>query len=109
MWTVTKHRKPEDSSSPPATKGRSAATQRASSRQSRCHGLKLPRQIDFRSFRTMHSILMGRAGARPEVIRDNMGHHDIDVSQNIYGKSWWGERVDAVSAAVDFADDVNRI
>jgi hypothetical protein len=30
-----------------------------------------------------------------------MGHSDIDVTQNIYGKSWWEERVDAVSAAVD--------
>jgi hypothetical protein len=49
----------------------------------------------------MHSSLMGRAGARPEVIRDNMGHSEIDTAQNIYGKSWWEERVDAVSAAVD--------
>ena len=29
------------------------------------------------------------------------GHSEIDTSQNIYGKSWWEERVDAVSAAVD--------
>lgn len=63
--------------------------------------LKLPKEIDFRSFRTTHACLMGRAGARPEVIRDNMGHSDIDVTQNVYGKSWWTERVDAVSAAVD--------
>jgi len=63
--------------------------------------LKLPKQIDFRSFRTTHSSLMGRAGARPEVMRDNMGHSDVDVTQNVYGKSWWEERVDAVSAAVD--------
>jgi integrase len=62
--------------------------------------LGLPGQIDFRSFRTMHSSLMGRAGARAEVIRDNMGHSEIDVTQNIYGKSWWEERVDAVSDVV---------
>jgi hypothetical protein len=48
----------------------------------------------------MHSSLMGRAGARAEVIRDNMGHSEIDVTQNIYGKSWWEERVDAVSDVV---------
>lgn len=26
---------------------------------------------------------------------------EIDTAQNIYGKSWWEERVDAVSAAVE--------
>ena len=36
--------------------------------------LGLPNGIDFRSFRTMHSSLMLRTGARPEVTRDNMGH-----------------------------------
>ncbi len=45
----------------------------------------------------MHSSLMGRAGVRPEVIRDNMGHANIDVTQNVYGKSWWEERVEAVT------------
>jgi hypothetical protein len=59
----------------------------------------LPPGVDFRSFRTMHSSLMGRVGARPEVIRDNMGHATIDVTQNVYGKSWWDERVEAVSKA----------
>jgi len=63
--------------------------------------LGLPGQIDFRSFRTMHSSLMGRAGARAEVIRDDMGHSEIDVTQNIYGKSWWEERVDAVPDVVE--------
>ena len=29
-----------------------------------------------------------------------MGHSEIDVTQNIYGKSWWEERVDAVSDVV---------
>jgi len=44
---------------------------------------------------------MGRAGARAEVIRDDMGHSEIDVTQNIYGKSWWEERVDAVPDVVE--------
>src|SRR5712692_6910048 len=51
----------------------------------------------FRSFRTMHSSHMLREGARPELVRDNMGHANIDVTQNVYGKSWREERVDAVS------------
>jgi hypothetical protein len=38
----------------------------------------------------MHSSCMLREGARPEVGRDNMGHANIDVTQNVYGKSWWG-------------------
>ena len=63
--------------------------------------LALPKTIDFRSFRTMHSSLMLRGGARPEVVRDNMGHANIDVTQNVYGKSWWDERVDAVTRAVE--------
>lgn len=63
--------------------------------------LGLSRAVDFRSFRTMHSSLMLREGARPEVVRDNMGHANIDVTQNVYGKSWWEERVDAVTRAVE--------
>jgi integrase len=43
--------------------------------------------------RTMHSSLMLRMGARPEVTRDNMGHANNDVTQNVY--SWWEERVEA--------------
>jgi len=39
---------------------------------------------------------MLRQGARPEVAQDNMGHANIDVTQNVYGKSSWEERVDAV-------------
>jgi hypothetical protein len=49
----------------------------------------------------MHSSLMQREGARPEVVRDNMGHANIDVTQNVYGKSWWEERADAVIQAVE--------
>ena len=35
------------------------------------------------------------------IICDNMGHANIDVTQNVYGKSWWEERVGAVTRAVD--------
>ena len=63
--------------------------------------LGLSKAVDFRSFRTMHSSLMLRGGARPEVVRDNTGHANIDVTQNVYGKSWWEERVDAVTRAVE--------
>ncbi|PYX96678.1 MAG: hypothetical protein DMG71_05075 [Acidobacteria bacterium] len=61
--------------------------------------LGLPATVDFRSFRTMHSSLMSSVGVRPEVTRDNMGHANIDVTQNVYNKTWWEERVEAVSMA----------
>jgi integrase len=51
----------------------------------------------FRNFRILHSSQRLREGARPEVVRDNMGHANIDVTQNVYGKNWWEERVDAVT------------
>jgi hypothetical protein len=35
----------------------------------------------------MHSSHRLREGARPEVVWDNMGHANIDVTQNVYGKS----------------------
>jgi integrase len=54
----------------------------------------------FRSFGTMHSSHMLREGARPEIVRDILGHANIDVTQNVYGESWWEERVDAVTQAV---------
>jgi hypothetical protein len=49
----------------------------------------------------MHSSHRLREGARPEVVRDILGHANIDVTQNVYGKSWWEERVDAVTQAVE--------
>jgi integrase len=61
--------------------------------------LGLPATVDFRSFRTMHSSLMSSVGVRPEVTRDNMGHSTVDVTQNVYNKTWWEERVEAVSMA----------
>jgi hypothetical protein len=33
------------------------------------------------------------------VTRDNMGHANIDVTQNVYNRTWWEERVEAVSMA----------
>jgi integrase len=61
--------------------------------------LGLPATVDFRSFRTMHSSLMSSIGVRPEVTRDNMGHATVDVTQNVYNRTWWEERVEAVSMA----------
>ena len=61
--------------------------------------LGLPSTVDFRSFRTMHSSLMSSIGVRPEVTRDNMGHATVDVTQNVYNRTWWDERVEAVSLA----------
>jgi integrase len=46
--------------------------------------------------RTSHEERRLREGARPELVQDNMGHANIDVTQNVYGKGWREERVDAV-------------
>jgi site-specific recombinase XerD len=56
----------------------------------------------------MHSSHMLREGARPEVVRDILGHANIDVTQNVYGKSWWEERVDTVTQAVEAVSRVFR-
>jgi len=61
--------------------------------------LGLPSPVDFRRFRTLHSSLMSSIGVRPEVTRDNMGHSTVDVTQNVYNRTWWEERVAAVSMA----------
>jgi hypothetical protein len=45
----------------------------------------------------MHSRYTLREGARPEIVWDNRGHANIDVTQNVYGKNWWEERVTAVT------------
>lgn len=42
---------------------------------------------------------MSSIGVRPEVTRDNMGHATVDVTQNVYNKTWWEERAEAVSLA----------
>jgi len=65
--------------------------------------LGLPPSIDFRSFRTMHASLMRRYGARLEVARDNMGHSGStgSITLDVYSKTWWDERVDAVTKVVE--------
>ena len=56
-----------------------------------------PATVDFRSFRTMHSILMSSVGVRREVTRDNMGHATVDVTQNAATARGEKKRVEAVS------------
>ena len=34
---------------------------------------------------------MLRERARPEIVRDNMGHANVDVTHIVYRKSWWEE------------------
>jgi hypothetical protein len=65
--------------------------------------LGLPSTLDFRSFRTMHASLMRRYGARLEVARDNMGHSggSGSITLDVYSKTWWDERVEAVSRVVE--------
>jgi integrase len=65
--------------------------------------LSLPTTVDFRSFRTMHASLMRRFGARLEVARDNMGHAGSSgsITLDVYSKTWWNERVEAVSRIVE--------
>jgi integrase len=36
----------------------------------------------------MHSSRKLREGATPEIVRDILGHANIDVTQNVYGTSW---------------------
>jgi integrase len=62
MWMTTKHRKPEDFVF--ATRNGTPLQRRNVLRRVKiaAKALGLPKQIDFRSFRTMHSSLMGRAG-----------------------------------------------
>jgi hypothetical protein len=65
--------------------------------------LGLARDIDFRSFRTTHASLMRRFGARVEVARDNMGHagNTGSITLDVYSKTWWDERVEAVTRIVE--------
>jgi integrase len=65
--------------------------------------LGLPAGVDFRSFRTMHASLMRRMGGRLEVARDNMGHSGStgSITLDVYSKTWWDERVDAVTRVVE--------
>jgi len=51
----------------------------------------------------MHASLMRRFGARLEVARDNMGRSGSSgsITLDVYSKTWWNERVDAVSRIVE--------
>lgn len=46
---------------------------------------------------------MRRYGARLEVARDNMGHAGStgSITLDVYSKTWWDERMDAVSRIVE--------
>jgi hypothetical protein len=62
--------------------------------------LGLPKEIGFRSFRTMHSSLMLRQEPSRES-RATIWHANIEVIQNVYERSWWEEeRVDAVTRTI---------
>ena len=65
--------------------------------------LGLSKDVDFRSFRTMHASLMRRFGGRLEVARDNMGHagNTGSITLDVYSKTWWDERVEAVTRVVE--------
>ena len=51
----------------------------------------------------MHASLMRRFGARLEVARDNMGHAGSSgsITLDVYSKTWWDERVEAVTRVVE--------
>jgi hypothetical protein len=51
----------------------------------------------------MHASLMRRMGGRLEVARDNMGHTGStgSITLDVYSKTWWEERVDAVTRVVE--------
>jgi integrase len=100
LWQRSKHRNPGDLVFTNARGG--PVNRRNLLRRQLKPSLKklgLPATVDFRSFRTMHSSLMSSVAVRPEVTRDNMGHATVDVTQNVYNKTWWEERVEAVSMA----------
>jgi hypothetical protein len=101
IWSKTKFRKPEDFVF--ATRNGTPTERRNVLRhlKTAAKTLELPRQVDFRSFRTMHASLMRRTGARAEITRDNMGHSETPTTIEIYSKTWWDERAAAVSAVVD--------
>ena len=41
----------------------------------------------FRRFRGMHPGRMPCEGVRPQIVRDKMGHVDIDVTHFVYSKT----------------------
>ena len=55
----------------------------------------------FQSFRAVYSRHTPREGARAEDVQDILGHADIGVIQNVYGKKRWEEGEDEVTQAVE--------
>ena len=49
----------------------------------------------------MYSRHTLREGTRADDVRDILGHANIDVTRNVYGKNCWEEREDAVTQAVE--------
>jgi integrase len=101
-WERSKFREPEDLVC--ANKaGKPLDTHNLLHRHIKPAAVKLgpPTTVDFRSAIRMHASLLRRTGASPEVARDNMGHSEVDVTLNIYSESWWDERVNAVSRALE--------
>lgn len=98
IWNKTKHREAGDFVF--ATRNGTPTERRNVLRHLKvaAKALGLPKEVDFRSFRTMHASLMRRSGARPEVTRDNMGHSECATSLEVYSRTWWDERKTAVSA-----------
>jgi integrase len=92
-WQRSKHRNPGDLVFTNA-KGGPVSRRNLLNRQLKptIKKLGLPPSVDFRSFRTMHSSLMSSIGVRPEVTRDNMGHATVDVTQNVYNRTWVGRK-----------------
>ncbi|WP_348262884.1 hypothetical protein P8935_24230 [Telmatobacter sp. DSM 110680] len=76
---------------------------KAPDRHNLLHRHGLPKEIDFRSFRTMHASLVRRVGGRFEIARDNMGHAGSTgkVTLDVYSKTWWDERVEEVTRIVE--------
>ncbi|HWR35376.1 MAG TPA: tyrosine-type recombinase/integrase [Clostridia bacterium] len=95
-WKLTKRRKPDDLVFC-ARNGSPISRRNMLNRQLKptLRELNLPR-CTFHNLRHLHSSLSMRTGASPEVTRDNMGHSEVDVTQNIYTGSWWEQRAAAV-------------
>jgi integrase len=111
IWNKTKFHKPDDFVF--ATRNGTPTERRNVLRHLKAAAvtLELGMRVDFRSFRTMHASMMRRAGARPEIARDNMGHSECETTVEIYSKTWWDERVTAVSGVVDLvmkSDEVEK-
>jgi integrase len=87
MWSKTKFRKPEDFVF--ATRNGTPTERRNVLRHLKAAAkeLGMPKEVDFRSFRTMHASLMRRTGARAEITRDNMGHSECPTTLEIYSKT----------------------